>query len=40
VIILKFNGEPKTVDTPADMPLLWVLRDVLGLTRTKFGLNP
>jgi isoquinoline 1-oxidoreductase alpha subunit len=34
---LKINGEQKTVDVPADMPLLWVLRDVIGLTGTKFG---
>jgi isoquinoline 1-oxidoreductase subunit alpha len=31
------NGERRTVDVPADMPLLWVLRDVIGLTGTKFG---
>jgi isoquinoline 1-oxidoreductase alpha subunit len=31
------NGESKTVDVPDDMPLLWVLRDVLGMTGTKFG---
>ena len=31
------NGKARTVDVPADMPLLWVLRDVLGLTGTKFG---
>ena len=31
------NGKPRTVDVPADMPLLWVLRDTLGLTGTKFG---
>ena len=31
------NGEAVTVDAPADMPLLWVLRDVLDLTGTKFG---
>ena len=31
------NGEPKSVDAPPDMPLLWVLRDILGLTGTKFG---
>jgi isoquinoline 1-oxidoreductase alpha subunit len=31
------NGERRDVDVPADMPLLWVLRDVLGLTGTKFG---
>ena len=34
---LKINGELKTVEAPDDMPLLWVLRDVLGLTGTKFG---
>ena len=34
---LQVNGESRTVDVPADMPLLWVLRDVLGLTGTKFG---
>src|ERR1700743_649706 len=34
---LIINGESKAVDVPDDMPLLWVLRDVLGLTGTKFG---
>jgi isoquinoline 1-oxidoreductase subunit alpha len=34
---LKINGESKTCDAPDDMPLLWVLRDVLGMTGTKFG---
>ena len=34
---LKINGEDKSFDTAEDMPLLWVLRDVLGLTGTKFG---
>ncbi|MET0551771.1 MAG: (2Fe-2S)-binding protein [Vicinamibacteria bacterium] len=34
---LRVNGEPREVDVPGDMPLLWVLRDVLGLTGTKFG---
>lgn len=34
---LMINGEEREVDVPADMPLLWVLRDVLGLTGTKFG---
>jgi isoquinoline 1-oxidoreductase alpha subunit len=34
---LKINGEDKTFDAPDDMPLLWVLRDVLGMTGTKFG---
>ena len=37
MINLRINGELKSVDIPADMPLLWVLRDVLGLTGTKFG---
>jgi isoquinoline 1-oxidoreductase alpha subunit len=31
------NGQPATLDLPADMPLLWALRDVAGLTGTKFG---
>jgi aerobic-type carbon monoxide dehydrogenase small subunit (CoxS/CutS family) len=31
------NGKSAVVDTVADMPLLWVLRDILGLTGTKFG---
>src|ERR1700727_2532063 len=34
---LNINGEIKTADVPDDMPLLWVLRDVLGMTGTKFG---
>jgi isoquinoline 1-oxidoreductase alpha subunit len=34
---LKVNGALLTVDAPPDMPLLWVLRDLLGLTGTKFG---
>jgi isoquinoline 1-oxidoreductase alpha subunit len=34
---LKVNGKPTTVDVPADMPLLWVLRDVMDLRGTKFG---
>ena len=34
---LKINGEDRSVDVPDDMPLLWVLRDVLGMTGTKFG---
>src|SRR6478752_1785534 len=33
----KVNGQSKTVDVPADMPLLWALRDVLDLKGTKFG---
>jgi isoquinoline 1-oxidoreductase subunit alpha len=31
------NGKPQTVEVPAEMPLLWVLRDALGMTGTKFG---
>jgi isoquinoline 1-oxidoreductase alpha subunit len=31
------NGVQREVDAPPDMPLLWVLRDVFGLTGTKFG---
>ena len=34
---LKVNGKTLTVDVPADMPLLWVLRDVLDLKGTKYG---
>jgi isoquinoline 1-oxidoreductase alpha subunit len=33
----KVNGKSATVDVPPDMPLLWVLRDVLDLKGTKFG---
>jgi isoquinoline 1-oxidoreductase subunit alpha len=34
---LKINGEEKTYEASGDTPLLWVLRDVLGMTGTKFG---
>src|SRR5438093_13661426 len=34
---LNINGRDVTVDVPSDMPILWVLRDVVGLTGTKFG---
>jgi isoquinoline 1-oxidoreductase alpha subunit len=34
---LKINGEDRSFDAPPDMPLLWVLRDVLGMTGSKFG---
>ena len=37
MIELNINGKTHAVDVPADMPLLWVLRDVIGLTGTKFG---
>jgi isoquinoline 1-oxidoreductase alpha subunit len=35
--MLTINGEQKSFDAPADMPLLWVLRDILGMTGTKYG---
>jgi isoquinoline 1-oxidoreductase subunit alpha len=34
---LRINGEDRSVEAPEDMPLLWVLRDIIGLTGTKFG---
>jgi len=34
---LNINGKPVSVDVPPEMPLLWVLRDVLHLSGTKFG---
>src|SRR5262245_50156199 len=34
---LTINGKKEQVDVPADMPLLWVLRDILGMKGTKFG---
>jgi isoquinoline 1-oxidoreductase alpha subunit len=37
MISFELNGEVVSVDVPADMPLLWVLRDKLGMTGTKFG---
>ena len=36
-INLKVNGKPVTVEAPPDTPLLWVLRDELDMTGTKFG---
>lgn len=36
-ITFKVNGRSVTTDVPGDMPLLWVLRDVLDLKGTKFG---
>jgi isoquinoline 1-oxidoreductase alpha subunit len=35
--VLLINDQTHQVDVPDDMPLLWVLRDVIGLTGTKFG---
>jgi aerobic-type carbon monoxide dehydrogenase small subunit (CoxS/CutS family) len=37
MIALTVNGRRHDVDVSADMPLLWVIRDVVGLTGTKFG---
>lgn len=37
MIELQINGTTHSVETPDDMPLLWVLRDLLGITGTKFG---
>jgi isoquinoline 1-oxidoreductase alpha subunit len=37
VINIDVNGEPRQVDIEPDTPLLWVLRDVIGLTGTKFS---
>ena len=34
---LTINGEEKSFEAPPEMPLLWVLRDILGMTGTKFG---
>lgn len=37
MVTLQINGEKHSVDVESDMPLLWVLRDVIGYTGTKFG---
>ena len=37
MIKLNINGRDRAVDVPADTPLLWVIRETLGLTGTKFG---
>ena len=34
---LRINGEKHKIDVPLDMPLLWALRDIIGLTGTKYG---
>ena len=36
-VTFTLNGKSTTVDAPAEMPLLWVLRDVLNLVGTKYG---
>ena len=37
MVTLEVNGKSRAIDVPADMPLLWTLRDVLAMTGTKFG---
>jgi isoquinoline 1-oxidoreductase subunit alpha len=37
MITLQINGQARSIDAPPDMPLLWALRDLIGLTGTKFG---
>jgi isoquinoline 1-oxidoreductase alpha subunit len=37
MVTLLINGTKQSFDAPPEMPLLWVLRDILGLTGTKFG---
>jgi isoquinoline 1-oxidoreductase alpha subunit len=37
MITINVNGKPRQIDVPDDMPLLWALRDILGMTGTKFG---
>ncbi len=37
MISFTVNGKPVSVENPPDTPLLWVIRDTLGMTGTKFG---
>ena len=37
MVTLRINGKSQTLDVPPEMPLLWVLRDLLGMNGTKFG---
>jgi isoquinoline 1-oxidoreductase subunit alpha len=37
MITLNINGKDRALDVEPDMPLLWALREVLGMTGTKFG---
>src|SRR5258706_12328848 len=37
MVTLRINGRSHAVDAPPEMPLLWVLRDLLGMNGTKFG---
>jgi isoquinoline 1-oxidoreductase alpha subunit len=36
-ITIRVNGDPRTLDVDPEMPLLWAIRDVVGLTGTKYG---
>lgn len=35
--VVKINGRSMRIDGPEDVPLLWAVRDILGMTGTKFG---
>ncbi|MHB1955859.1 MAG: (2Fe-2S)-binding protein, partial [Sulfobacillus sp.] len=37
MVSFQLNGHPQSVDVSPDTPLLWVIRDVIGLTGTKYG---
>lgn len=37
MLTIKINGEDRKIDVPQEMPLLWALRDTLGMVGTKFG---
>src|SRR3954464_9457506 len=37
MLSLTINGKQREIDADPDMPLLWVIRDILGMTGTKFG---
>ena len=37
MVSLRINGQELDLDIPSDMPLLWALRDIVGLSGTKFG---
>lgn len=37
MVTLRINGEKHTIDVAPDMPLLWAIRDLIGLTGTKYG---
>ena len=37
MVTFRINGTARTIDVERDVPLLWVLRDELGMTGTKYG---